>query len=289
MYTNRLTGSVRLAGLVLLAACASGGAGNGSGAVDVAQAASGNDAPYVRMTCPLPGGSVGYPLTVSVAPGSDGAAIDTSWLAEWARTAATRWPVPSVRREKMPEYRTLTMRVLPDAPRWADDWQPMARHRAEAEVTVRRKGAPTFTLVRGSGDGVFDRTLAGIVEDPLPASPDFPPLPSRAPDSLRLKVAFGIEPGDSVPVGVARFARQQRPARIVPGTLMVYGSSNDRAVVAYVVETDGEVDPASIAVLSASSPSVGDEVRAGLQRARFMPAEGDCEKIPLTVIQQYGR
>ena len=286
MRLTRLAAALVL--FAAIAACASAGAR--SGASDVAQASSGGDAPYVRMTCPLPGGSVGYPLTVSVAPGSDGAAIDTSWLNEWAQSAALRWPVPSYRRDKTPEYRTLTRRVLPDAPRWADDWFPSARHRAEAVVTVRRKGAATFALVRPSGDGVFDRTLPGVVDDPLPASPELPPLPSRAPDALRLTVTFGIEPNDSTgPVGVARFARQQRPARIVPGTLLVYGSQSDRAVVAYDVETDGEVDPASIAILSASSPPVGDAVREGLLRARFTPAEGDCIPIALTVIQRYGR
>jgi len=156
-------------------------------------------------------------------------------------------------------------------------------------VTVHRKAPPTFALVHGSGDGMFDQSLPGIISDPLPASPDFPILPSHSPDSVRLTVRFGIEPAEGALVGIARFARQQRPARIVPGTLLVYGSSNDRAVVAYNVEVDGQVDPTSIVVLSASSPDVGNEVRAGLERARFTPAEGDCIPIPLTVIQQYGR
>ena len=276
--------------VALFLGCAAGGARSAAPGLDGAQLASADSASdYVFQRCPLPGGSVGYPLVVSVAPGSNNAGVDSSWLDEWAHTAALRWPVPSHRRAEMPEYRTLTARVLPDAPRWADDWYPSARHRAEAEVMVRRKGAPTFTLVRGSGDGVFDRTLPGIIDDPLPASPELPPLTGRGADSVRLRVDFGFVPRDASLMGIARFARQQRPARVVPNTLQVYGGPNDRAVVAYMVDVDGQVDPGSITVLSASSPSVGDEVRAGLVRARFTPAEGDCMPIPLTVIQRYGR
>lgn len=280
------------AAAAILLGCASGGAPNIAGGPGAVQSGSaGGERPYIFGRCPLPAGSVGYPITVSVAPVSAATRIDRAWLEEWASAAALRWPVPSHRRTELPEYRNVAQRVLPDAPRWADDWLPSARHRAEAQVTVHRGGAAAFSIVRGSGDGFFDRTLPGIVDDPLPASPTLPTLPPGAPDSVRLVVRFGIEPaaGDSASIGVARFARQQRAVRVVPGTLSVLGAPSDRAVVAFVVETDGLVSPASITVLSGSRQTIGDAVREGLLDAKFMPAEGDCEKIRLTVIQQFGR
>lgn len=262
-----------------VAACASGGRAESVPALESAR--------HTTERCPLPAAVVGYPLTVIAL---DGARVDTTWLAQWARAAAYRWQVPSSRRPQFSGYRRVTSRVLPDVPRWADDWTPAARHRAELVVTVDRTGAisePTSRAV--SGDGLFDRSLTTIINDPLPASPQLPLLPSAGPESARLLLRFGGEPEPGERAVVVRFARQQRPVRMSQRPFVVQSQARGSAVMKYDVAADGRVVRSSVQILEASDPTFAQAVEAGLYSARFTPAQGDCAAIRLTVVQSVGR
>jgi hypothetical protein len=241
---------------------------------------------YVTRTCPLPAGIVGYPLTVIAL---DDAPVDTAWLGSWARAAAYRWQVPSRRRATFAGYRRVVSRVLPDAPRWADDWTPTARHRAELTVTVDGTGTTAGPLGVASGDELFDRSLGTIFNDPLPASPPLPSPPPSAPNPVRLLLRFGGEPAPGERAAVVRFARQQLPVRVASGSLAVYGPSGASGVMKYDVDTDGRVIPGSVQTLESSDNAFALDVERGLYRARFTPAQGDCAPIKLTVVQSFGR
>lgn len=274
MTRNVATGALA----IVAAACAR--------STPVGQLAGDEDSPYVTRSCPLPDSAVGYPLT-AVALGD--AAVDTAWLTEWARVVAYRWKVPSRRREEHTGYARVTSRVLPDQPRWADDWRPKARHRAEFFLTVGPEGVVGEPDMRTlSGDPLFDESLATIFDDPMPSSPRLLPAPFNGPDSVRILLRFGGEPQPGERFGMVRFARQQRPVRVVPGWLMVRGLPTDRAVVKYDVGHDGRVVPMSVQVLESPGARFANAVQNGLYNARFTPAQADCRTITLTVIQVFG-
>lgn len=186
-------------------------------------------------------------------------------------------------------YRRVRERVLPDAPRWADDWAPDDRHRAELVVTVHADRVGPMDVRASSGDAIFDRSLASIIDDPMPAAPQWPLLPSGVAGPVRLHVALGAEPGPGARGAVVRFARQQRPVGIVPGTLRVTGQPGDRAVVKYDVGADGRMVPGSFQLLDGASGRFARDVESGLMMARFTPAQGDCAPVELTVVQSFGR
>ena len=256
----------------------------GRGSADQLPVAAG--ARYVTETCPLPAAIVGYPLTVVALAG---APVDTAWLGEWARAAAYRWQVPSRERSTFAGYQRVVSRVLPDAPRWADDWTPTARHHAELIVTVDRAGATIEPASALSGDALFDRSLGTITDDPMPASPPLPPLAASAPNSVRLLLRFGTEPEPGERAAVVRFARHQQPVRLIPNSLVVYGPPYARAVVKYDVDTDGRAVRGSVQNLDVWDGEFFREVERALYSARFIPAQGDCAAIKLTVVQAFGR
>lgn len=268
------SGASRIAIAAACAACASGGgSANGSGA-------------FVTGRCPLPDDVRGYPLVVTAVD----VTTDPAWLAEWARAAAVRWQVPSTRRGQFPAYRGVRTRIIPAVPRWADDWTPSPRHVAEMRVTMTRTGvAERPEIVAASEDDVFDRSLATLVRDPLPASPSLPPTPESGPDTVQLRVRFGHEPEPGVPSGVVRFARQQRPVRVMPGSLVIRARQNEFALVKYDVDPFGRFLLGSFEALDVSSNEIARAAQEGLERARFSPAMGDCEPIGLTVVQSFGR
>ncbi len=241
---------------------------------------------FTTSSCPLAPEALGYPVSVTVL---DGVPRDTAWLGEWARAVAHRWQVPSRRRGAHTNFRRVRTRVLPDAPRWADDWTPETRHRAELVITVGRDGVGPVEVRQSSGDPIFDRTLTSIVDDPMPASPEWPALPEGVATPVRLAVGLGIEPTEGVRAGLIRFARQQRPVRVVPGTLRVNGQAGDQAVVKYDVGGDGRMLPGTFQLLDGGFGRFGRAVESGLMSARFTPAQGDCVPIALTVVQSFGR
>lgn len=251
------------------------------------QLAGEEESPYVTRSCPLPDSARGYPLT-AIALGD--APLDTAWLTEWARAAAYRWKVPSRRRDEHTGYARVTSRVLPDQPRWADDWKPKARHRAEVYLMLGPKGVIGEPDMRSvSGDPLFDESLETILTDPMPSSPRLPAAPFNGPDTVRILLRFGIEPQAGERFGMVRFARQQRPVRVVPGWLTVRGLPTDRAVVKYDVGHDGRVVPMSVQVLESPSAGFANALQNGLYDARFTPAQADCRTITLTVVQIFGQ
>lgn len=263
-----------LAAALLLAA----GAGCASGGPPAAGA-------YVTGRCPVPLEVRGYPIVVT----AEDAEIDPAWLQRFARGIANRWQVPSRRRGQFTGYRSVQSRVIPEVPRWSDDWTPTARHKAELLVSVGPKGVLDDPEVKAaSGDGMFDATLHTWVGDPLPAAPQLPALPPGLADSVHLRVRFGIEPEPGVVAGVVRYARQQRPVRVIPGSLAIHGRAGEYAFVKYDVDALGQMVPGSFQTLDASSGDVVRSVEEGLRNARFSAAQSDCRAVPLTVVQRFG-
>lgn len=273
--------AVAVIGVFLMsAACAACAAGRGAALQE-------NGPAYATEECPIPGNIVAYPVS---AIALDGVVVDSVWLGRWLHAVVHRWQVPSNRRASFTGYERVTSRVLPDLPRWADDWKPSARHRAEVVVTARRTTSAGPALIRTpSGDPFFDRSLSTITEDPMPASPPLPPLPPEAPDSVRLLLRFGAEPGPGERSAVVRFARQQRPVRVVRGMLVLHGPPGARAVAKYDVDASGRVVRGTVQVLEASDPGFAQAVETALQAARFTPAHGDCVPVRLSVVQSFGR
>lgn len=274
VHARRLT----LALLALGAAC-SRSAPAGVSPVD-------EDKPYVFNRCPLPEGALGYPIT-AVALGD--AAVDSTWLADLARTVAYRWQVPTRLPSQHAGFASLTSRELPELPRWAEDWKPSARHRAEVVVTLVATGVTGEPETRStSGDALFDDSLLSFFADPVPASPRLQPLPPGAPDTMRVLLRFGGEPQPGERAGVVRFARQQREVRLMPPSLLVRLTPNERAVVKYDVGADGRVVPGSLQMIQTTSEAFAREVQSALYARRFPPAQGDCSPLRVTVVQVFG-
>ena len=271
----------------LLAACAS--AGGSASETDESLTAG------ARVACPLPPGVLGYPVSVSLAAGGSGAArVDASYLNAFANAAAYRWQVPSRRRNQFPGWDRVRRRVLTPEPRWADDWAPDSRHRAHLRVTIHRNGRPGAVVVQqSSGDALFDRSLTTIFDAPMPDSPSFPAWPSGvAGDSIHLDLRLGDEgaPGS----GVTRFAAQQRPVRMSPGTagpvVPSTGPTGSRsAIVKYDVSETGRMITGSFETVETSDAQFADAMRQWLSRAHFVPAESNCRPISMTVVQTFGR
>jgi hypothetical protein len=235
----------------------------------------------------------GYPLGVSALSPAE---LDSGYLAGVARSFAYRWQVPSNSRQGLSAWRRVRERTLPPAPRWADDLTPEPSLRASMRVTILKNGRLRAAAPEPvSGERSFDRSLPTIASDPLPQPPEMPVFPAGvAGDSVIVLVTFGGEP----PAGAAvvRFAAQQTPVLLTPGTLEVRppASSNSslaprpRATVKYDVTETGEVDPRSIEILETSDRALGKAIRDALVRALFRPATSNCRPIRMTVLQKFG-
>jgi hypothetical protein len=253
------------------------------------------------QSCPLPEGTLGFPVVATSAE-----PVDAAWLSSFAEAAAYRWRVPSGRRATHDSWERVRDRMRTPEPRWADDWQPKPAHRARMTLVVRRDGNVVIAGTPAtSGDRDFDRSLESIVKQPMPAAPELPRLPAAfAADSVVVSLTFG---GDTVPpgAGLVRFAAQQRPVRLLPGTLRVVpnasragasggrgGASSSRgmrATVKYDVSAEGLVVPGSVEILQSSDPELSRAIEEGLRTARFTPAQSDCRSIAQSVLQNFGQ
>ncbi len=94
--------------------------------------------------------------------------------------------------------------------------------------------------------------------------------------------------------GIVRFAVQQRPVRVIPGTFHS-GLSPDarqrfpgaRATIKYDVTEHGHVRPGSIEVLHSTHEMVTRAITDALMRARFYPAQSNCARVALSVVQNF--
>lgn len=255
-----------------------------------AMPAAAQDSPFQTRACPVPAATEGYPVWARAA---DGTALDSAWTRAVADAVARRWEPPSRRRGSFAALDRLRDRIQPPEPRWPDDWAPSARHVARVEVTLRRGARPGEAIVTTpSGDRAFDRTLTALFHHGAPGSPELPALPAGL-DSVRLVVGFGTEPEEGA--GMVRFAAQQTPLAVVPGSLNVARPIDPGrtgppmpVTVKYDVDGRGRINPASIEVLAGSDRSMTRAVEAGLLRARFTPAHSNCRPVSLSVVQQFG-
>jgi hypothetical protein len=247
------------------------------------------------QSCPGVDPMSGYPVAVAVA---DSSPVDHAFLQDFAHAVAYRWAVPSRRRNDYSGWARVSRRLLPPEPRWADDWSPSERHRAQLHVTVYHdRSARVGDLLLQSGDRLFDESLRSGIEQPLPGSPTLPSLPANYPrDSLVLSLSFGFIDSAYGDYGSIRFAAEQRPARLEPGSLRVdapHGpgtpiASARHATVAYDVTTSGGIDPGSFEVLESTDTDLAEAIRDALLRARFTPAESNCRPIAQTQVQRFG-
>jgi hypothetical protein len=143
-----------------------------------------------------------------------------------------------------------------------------------------------------SGDRAFDRSVADAFADGAPGAPSLPALPAGL-DSVRVAVGFGTALEDGA--AAVRFAVHQAPVTVVQGTLEVArpqrpGTSiaAPSATVKYDVDAAGRIVPASIDVLASTDRAMEQSIRAGLLRARFVPAQSNCRTVPLSVVQRFG-
>jgi hypothetical protein len=259
-------------------------------ALAAAAPAAAQDSPFQTRACPVPAAIRGYPVWVKAA---DATALDSAWTRAVADAVARRWEPPSRRRASYPGLIRLRERVQPPEPRWPDDWGPSARHVARVQVTLRRgtiPGEPAITTP--SGDRAFDRTLPTLFREGAPGSPELPALPTGV-DSVRLVVGFGTEPEEGA--GAVRFAAQQTPLTVVPGSLTVTRPPSPGSVgppqpvtVKYDVDASGRLVPGSIDVLEGSDRALVNAIQSGLVRARFTPARSNCRPVALSVVQQFG-
>jgi TonB family protein len=256
-----------------------------AGAV-AASSARAQESPFQARACPVPAGVEGYAVWVT------GDGVDAAYARALADAVARRWEPPSRRRASFDGLNRLRDRIQPPEPRFPDDWAPAAAHVARVEITLRRTGRPDEARVAASsGDRAFDRSLTGLFREGAPGAPDLPALPAGA-DSVRVTVGFGgAAPAGA---GLVRFARQQSPVEVVPGSLQVTpprgaSGSTAHATVKYDVDPSGALVASSIQFLSSSDREMEQNVRAGLLRARFQPARSDCRAVALSVVQQFGR
>lgn len=252
--------------------------------------AQAQQSPFATGACPVPAGMQGYPVWARAA---DGTAVDSAFARSLADAVARRWEPPSPRRRSIPGLNRVRSRLQPPEPRWPDDWRPQAQHVGRVEVTLRRTGRPGEARVTApSGDRAFDRSLTDAFTDGAPGAPALPATPAGL-DSLRVAVGFGTEP--EAGAAVVRFAAQQSPVVVVQGTLTVaqpprsgMGGAASAATARYDVDASGRIVPGSIDVLTSTDRTMEQNVRAGLLRARFTPAQSNCRAVPLTVVQTFG-
>jgi TonB family protein len=240
--------------------------------------------------CPLPAEARGYPVS---AAGAD-APLPAGFATALADAAARRWEPPSRGRNRHAGLGGLRSRLQPPEPRFPDDWAPAERHVARLEATLLPGGrVGRAEVAQPSGDAAFDRSLAGALRGGAPAAPSLPELPEGL-DSLRVVLVFGAEPPEGA--AAVRFAAQQSPVRVVPGTLVltrtrVQGAPRGPdpvATVKYDVDATGGIVPGSIEVLQSTDTGFATGVREALQRARFTPAQSNCRAVPLSVVQRFG-
>lgn len=246
----------------------------------------------VAQSCPNVDPAAGYPV-VATAPGQP--SPDATWLTAVASAAAYRWRVPSHRRNSYPGWDRVKHRVLPPEPRWADDWSPAGRDTARIEIVFHRgDDRGRGHVATASGDGDFDHSLKTIWDDPMPASPAFPPLPAGvAGDSVVVRLALGLAPDSGRPSGSIRFAAVQTPIALVPNTLRVSTPSGfhgrvPRVTVRYDVTEAGSVDPGSIEFLSNVDPDLEQAIRSGLRGAEFRAPTSNCRPVRQTIVQTFG-
>jgi hypothetical protein len=249
--------------------------------------------PAQAQNCPLPDGMLGYPLSAAA---TELGQLDSTFLGELASAAAYRWRVPSRRRTTYLGWDRVRRRLRTPEPRWADDWKPETKHRARMTLVLHRGGRVAVAgPPTGSGDRTFDESLSSIVDAPMPAAPPFPALPSTvSADSVLVDLVFGEVPSGTA--ATVRFAAQQRPVRLVPGTLNVVAprdagtpnARNRRATVKYDVFIEGTVDPGSIEILESSDAEIGRAIEQALRSARFTPAQSNCRAVAQSVVQTFG-
>lgn len=247
-------------------------------------------APDVPAACPITPDQHGYPVSaVAIEPAS----LDSAFLTQMASAAAYRWRVPSPARLRLQGWERVSSRIRPPQPRWADDWRPRARHKARMIVTIYTDSrAPTVSVVENSGDDLFDRSLASMINEPLPDSPFLPPVPLDAGDSVRVELRPGYPATDLARERDIEFAIEQRPVRIAAGGLSVrrpaYLTVPPRATMKYDVSDEGRLILGSIEILDASEQLFADAVEEALRRGRFVAARSNCKPIALTVVQRFG-
>lgn len=254
-----------------------------------ASPAGAQDSPFQARSCPVPQGMLGYPVWVQAL---DGTALDSAYAQSLADAVARRWLPPSPRLRSYTALNRGRNRMLPPEPRFPDDWRPQAQHVARAEVTLRRRGRHDVRVATPSPDREFNRSVEGAFGERAHAEPDLPALPAGL-DSARIVVGFGTAP--EAGASVVRFAVHQTPVTVVQGTLQVARPRlpGNRAVppsatVHYDVDAVGNIVPSSIQVLASSDRAMDDGVRAGLLRARFIPAQNNCRPVAMSVVQQFG-
>lgn len=249
--------------------------------------------PFRSPACPVPAAVRGYPLTVRA---TGGPVLDSAYAAGMARAMARRWETPSRARSRFPGARRAAGRLVTPEPLWADDWSPDARHVARVAATLHRDGRVSrFEILQGTGDRGFDRSLESIFA-PGVHGPRLPELPETlGADSVRLVVSLGTVP-KAEDAATVRFAAQQSPVRVVPGTLHVVlprreGASSAppaEVTVKYDVDPDGRMVPGSIRVLRGSDRQLARAIATALQQASFVPAHANCRPIARSVVQTFG-
>lgn len=254
-----------------------------------ASPAGAQDSPFQARSCPVPQGMLGYPVWVRAA---DGTTLDSAYAHAVADAVARRWEPPSPRRRTIRGQGRLRDRLQPPEPRFPDDWRPQAEHVARTEVTLRRRGRPDVRVAAPSPDRVFNRSVEDAFGEGGPGTPGLPALPAGL-DSARVVVGFGVapEPGASA----VRFAVHQTPMTVVQGTLQVGrqrlpGNSAvpPSATARYDVDASGNIVASSIELLASSDRAMDEGIRAGLLRARFIPAQSNCRPVAISVVQQFG-
>jgi TonB family protein len=242
------------------------------------------------QSCPDVDPAAGYPVSAV----SDGP-VNLEWLTVVARSAAYRWKVPSRRRNLYAGWERVQRRTLPPEPRWADDWTSKADHQAIATLVLFRNAERNrLELTETSGDKTFDESLRSIVNDPMPASADFPALPKDAADSVVIGMVFGAVPSGER-VALVRFAAHQTRIELDRASLRIDPPAGHRGdfpimTVKYDVTESGRVNPASIEfVRSTGGRAYENAVRDGLVRARFTPPTSNCRPVSQTVVQTFGR
>jgi hypothetical protein len=236
--------------------------------------------------CPVSDEVVGYPLWVEQGEGG----LDSVDAHALLMKVIDAWLVPSRRRDRHTGWENVRHRIRHAEPRWADDWKPAHRHTATLQIVIGGNGAASEArLESGSGDRLFDGSLTALLEGPLQNAGAFPPALS----GRRATVRLGTEPAPDA-VAVVRFAAQQRPVRLIPGSFHS-GLADDarrryagaRATIKYDVSEEGFVPAGSIEVLHSTHDDVTRAITSGLLRARFQSAESNCRRIAQSVLQLF--